>query len=86
MVDYLLQSHKQAPGRQDPYEVKVAEGHEANNPAQEGDEEEKLERTEALGFVGDNYQKMEEQKRNHYNDSANLEGKYIVFFENYSPQ
>ena len=43
------------PGRQDPYEVKVAEGHEANNKAQEGDEEEKRELTEALGFVGDNY-------------------------------
>ena len=81
MFDYLLQSHKQAPGRQDPYEVKVAEGNEANNPAQEGDEEEKLELTEALGFVGDNYKEMEEQKRNYNNDGANLEGKYFVFCE-----
>ena len=58
MPDYLLQTNKQVPGRLDPHEVEVAERHQANNEADEGEDEERLKVAEDIGVVSDDDQEI----------------------------
>ena len=71
--DYLLQTKKKVPGRFDPHEVQVADGHQTNGEADQGKDEEGLEGAEDRRFVRDDDQEIQEQGQSHCNSGTNLE-------------
>ena len=78
---YLLHSNKQVPGRFDPQEVQVAEGHQANgDDGEDGDDGENEERLKRLAqgrspwSIGEciGIQEIYERGRSHCNGGTNL--------------
>ena len=68
-----MQTKKKVPGRSDPHEVQVADGHQTNGEVDEGEHEEGLQGAEDRRFVRDDDQEIQEQGHGHCNSGTDLE-------------